>query len=168
MIRTSVDSQSLDAAHAVNAYKRLATVERAFRCLKTVDLHVRPIYHRLGHRVRAHVFVCMLAYHVEWHMRRWLAPLLFADDDPHTSADQRPSPVRAPEPSQSAKRKTSTRRTPDHEFAVHHFRGLLDHLATLTQNTVRMHGSPDTFELLTVPTPIQRKAFELIGLKLSL
>ena len=168
VIRTPVDSQSLDAAHAVIAYKRLATVERAFRCLKTVDLHVRPIYHRLGHRARAHVFLCMLAYHVEWHMRRWLAPLLFADDDPHASADQRPSPVRAPEPSHSAKRKTRTRRTPDHEFAVHHFRGLLDHLATLTQNTVRMHGSPDTFELLTVPTPIQRKAFELIGLKLSL
>lgn len=168
VIRTSVDSQTLDATETVHAYKRLATVERAFRCLKTIDLHVRPIYHRLGHRVRAHVFLCMLAYHVEWHMRRWLAPLLFADDDPHASPTQRPSPVQAPERSRSAQHKASTRRTTHREFPVHHFRGLLDHLATLTQNTVRMHGSPDTFELLTVPTPIQRKAFDLIGVQLSM
>ncbi len=101
-------------------------------------------------------------------MRRWLAPLLFADDDPHASATLRPSPVQPPECSRSAQHKTSTRRTTDHEFPVHHFRGLLDHLATLTQNTVRMHGSNDTFELLTVPTPIQRKALDLIGVKLHM
>ncbi len=122
----------------------------------------------IRHRVRAHVFLCMLAYHVEWHMRRWLAPLLFADDHPHPSPTQRPSPVQAPERSRSAQHKASTRRTTHCEFPVHHFRGLLDHLATLTQNTMRMHGSADTFELLTVPTPIQRKAFDLIGVPLSL
>ena len=127
------------------AYKRLATVERAFRCLKTVDLHVRPIHHRLSERVRAHVFVCMLAYYVEWHMRRAWAPLLFAEDDPEEAARRRQSPVRPSVPSHSAERKATTQRT-RHGHRVHHFRGLLEHLATLTRNTVEVQGSEHPFE----------------------
>ena len=166
VIRTSVPEALLEADAAVRAYKRLAAVERAFRCLKTVDLQVRPIHHRLTDRVRAHVFLCMLAYHVEWHMRRAWAPLLFAEDDPGDAARRRPSPVRPSVPSKSAARKAETRRTVQ-GHPVHHFRGLLDHLATLTRNTVQVHGSEHPFEQLTVPTELQRTAFELLQVKLT-
>ena len=140
LIRTLVSTQTLDDTRAVAAYKALATVERAFRCLKTIDLQVRPIYHRLSDRVRAHVFLCMLAYYVEWHMRQALAPLLFAEHDPAAAAEKRASPVKPAERSEPTKRKTNTGRT-DHGLPAHHFRGLLDHLATLTRNTVRAHGA---------------------------
>jgi len=109
--------------------------------MKTVDLHVRPIHHRLADRVRAHVFLCMLAYYVEWHLRRAWAPLLFAEDDPQDAARRRGSPV-------------------------HRFRGLLAHLATLTKNTIQPTGDLPAFDRLTVPTPLQQKAFELLGLKI--
>ena len=165
VIRTSVPEPLLDAASTVSAYKRLAAVERAFRCLKTVDLHVRPIHHHLSQRVRAHVFLCMLAYYVEWHMRRAWAPLLFAEDDPQDAARRRPSPVSPSVPSHSSERKAATRRTPQGQ-PVHHFRGLLRHLATLTRNTLQLQGSKLTFQQLTVPTDLQRLALELLQVKL--
>ena len=136
-------------------------------CLKTVDPHVRPIHHRLTERVRAHVFLCMLAYYVEWHMRRAWAPLLFAEDDPEDAAHRRASPVRPSVPSQSVERKATTKRTA-HGHPVHHFRGLLKHLATLTRNTVQVQGSQHSFEQLTVPTELQRTAFELLQVKLAM
>ena len=168
-------SNNLDDDHAdspptnqiVGLFHLSFAVERAFRCLKTVDLHVRPIHHRLTERVRAHVFLCMLAYYVEWHMRRAWAPLLFAEDDPEDAAHRRASPVRPSVPSHSAERKATTKRTA-HGHPVHHFRGLLEHLATLTRNAVQVHGSEHPFEQLTVPTELQRTAFELLHVKLAM
>jgi hypothetical protein len=165
VLRTSVPADALDAAGAVRAYKGLAAVERAFRCLKTVDLHIRPIYHRLDSRVRAHVLLCMLAYYVEWHMRQALAPLLFAEDDPVDAALRRGSPVQPAQPSASAERKAATKRSAGGQ-PVHHFRGLLDHLATLTKNTVQPQSGLPAFDQLTVPTPLQRQVFELLEVDL--
>jgi hypothetical protein len=163
VLRTSVPQEGLGAEDAVRAYKDLAKVERAFRCLKSVDLHVRPIHHRLEQRVRAHVFLCMLAYYVEWHLRRAWAPLLFAEDDPQGAARRRGSPVKPAVPSASAADKASTKKTPDAE-TVHRFRGLLAHLATLTKNTIQPAGDLPTFERITVPTPLQQKAFDRLGI----
>ncbi|MBX3435758.1 MAG: IS1634 family transposase [Pirellulales bacterium] len=167
VLRTSAPADVIDAAGTVRAYKGLAAVERAFRCLKTVDLHVRPIHHRLDARVRAHVLLCMLAYYVEHHMRQALAPLLFAEDDPAGAAQRRGSPVEPATPSESAERKAATKRSADDQ-PVHHFRGLLDHLATLTKNTVQPHSGLPAFDQLTVPTPLQRQAFERLDVPLSL
>lgn len=161
VLRTSVPKAALSAEDTVRAYKDLAAVERAFRCLKTVDLHIRPIHHRLENRVRAHVFLCMLAYYVDWHLRQALAPLLFAEDDRDGAERRRGSPVQPATPSESAQAKATTKRTPD-EHPVHHFRGLLDHLATLTRNTVQPQGDLPTFDQLTVPTTLQRRVFELL------
>jgi hypothetical protein len=162
VLRTSVSKKVLGAEDTVRAYKDLAKVERAFRCLKTVDLHVRPIHHRLEQRVRAHVFLCMLAYYVEWHMRRAWAPLLFAEDDPQGAAERRGSPVQPAVRSQSAEHKASAKTTPEGE-TIHRFRGLLDHLATLTKNTIQPPGDLPAFDRLTVPTHLQQKAFDLLG-----
>jgi len=161
VLRTSVSKKGLGAKDTVRAYKDLAKVERAFRCLKSVDLHVRPIHHRLEPRVRAHVLLCMLAYYVEWHMRRAWAPLLFAEDDLQGAARRRGSPVQPAVRSQSAEDKASAKTTPGGE-TVHRFRGLLDHLATLTRNTIRPKGDLPTFDRLTLPTPLQQKAFDLL------
>jgi hypothetical protein len=166
VLRTSVPKSVLSAEDTIRAYKGLAAVERAFRCLKTVDLHVRPIYHRLEDRVRSHVFLCMLAYYVEWHMRQALAPLLFAEDDPHGAKQRRGSPVQPAIASNSTAEKATTKRTADGQL-VHHFRGLLDHLATLTKNTVQPQGTLTTFEQMTVPTELQRRAFELLEVELK-
>ena len=163
VLRTSVPSQVLGAEDTVRAYKDLAKVERAFRCLKTVDLHVRPIHHRLEERVRAHVWLCMLAYYVEWHMRRAWAPLLFAEDDPAGAARRRASPVKPATRSASAEAKAFTKKTID-GHTVHRFRGLLDHLATLTKNTIQPTGDLPAFDRLTVPTPLQRQAFDLLDI----
>jgi len=163
VLRTSVPEEILGAEDTVRAYKDLAKVERAFRCMKTVDLHVRPIHHRLAGRVRAHVFLCMLAYYVEWHMRQAWAPLLFAEDDPEGAARRRGSPVKPATRSASAEAKARGKRTPDGE-PVHRFRGLLDHLATLTKNTIAPAGDLPSFEQLSVPTPLQQKAFDLLGI----
>ena len=163
VLRTSVPKEVLGAEDTVRAYKDLAKVERAFRCLKTVDLHVRPIHHRLVPRVRAHVFLCMLAYYVEWHMRRAWAPLLFAEDDPQGAAQRRGSPVKPARRSASAEAKALTKKTSEGE-TVHRFRGLLEHLATLTKNTIQPAGDLPPFDRLTVPTPLQQKAFDLLGL----
>jgi hypothetical protein len=163
VIRTNVPADAWPAPETVRAYKRLAEVERTFRSLKTVDLHVRPIHHRTADRVRAHVFVCLLAYYVEWHMRQALKPLLFDDDDKAAAEALRPSIV-APAPrSPRAKAKAATKRTADGS-PVHSFHTLLADLATLTLNQVRPLG-PDgaTVEILTTPTPLQQRAFELLG-----
>jgi len=167
VLRTSVSEEILGAEDTVRAYKDLAKVERAFRCLKTVDLHVRPIHHRLESRVRAHVFLCMLAYYVEWHLRRAWAPLLFAEDDWQGAAMRRGSPVQPATRSASAEAKALTKKTPEGQ-TVHRFRGLLDHLATLTKNTIQPAGDLPSFDRLTVPTPLQQQAFDLLDLPIPL
>jgi hypothetical protein len=163
VLRTNVPADALNTADTVRAYKSLAGVERAFRSLKTVDLDIRPIFHWVSPRVRAHVFLCMLAYHLEWHMRQALAPILFDDHDRAAGEALRPSPVAKARPSPAAKRKAKTKRTDD-GMPVHSFRTLLADLATLTRNTVRWANAP-TMALLASPTPIQHRAFDLLGVK---
>lgn len=167
VLRTSVPLDLLSTADAVRAYKSLATVERAFRSLKTVDLHVRPIGHRLAERVRAHVFLCMLAYYVEWHMRQALAPLLFDDDDKVAGEARRASVVAPAQRSARAQRKAQTKQT-DEGIPVHSFQTLLDDLATVTKNRVRFVQSNTEATLLTTPTPLQQRAFDLLQVPLRL
>lgn len=164
VVRTSVPADALDAPAAVLAYKSLAQVERAFRALKTVDLEVRPIHHRRAGRVRAHVFLCLLAYYVQWHLRRALAPLLFDDHDRAAAAAARPSPVAAARVSPAAAAKAQTRRT-DAGQPVHSWRTLLADLATLTRNTVRLGDAPPII-MLARPTPLQADVFHRLGLAL--
>jgi len=161
VIRTSLPVDALDAPATVRAYKSLAGVERAFRSIKTVDLEVRPIYHWTEDRVRAHVFLCILSYHLEWHMRRTLAPLLFDDHDRAQAEHQPSSPVAKAKVSDAARRKAATKRTDD-GLPVHSFRSLLADLATLTRNQVRF-GHGDTITMLAKPTPLQQRAFELLA-----
>jgi hypothetical protein len=161
VLRTSVPAKDLDAGATVLAYKSLARVERAFRSLKSIDLEVRPVHHRLAGRVRAHVFLCMLAYHVAWHMRRKLAPLLFEDHDRPAAKVSRASPVAPAEVSPAARAKARARKTDDGE-PVHSFRTLLADLATLTRNTVRF-GDNLPITVLARPTPLQQRAFDLLG-----
>jgi transposase len=161
VIRTSVEADAMTAEETVATYKSLSTVERAFRSLKTVDLKVRPIYHRLADRVKAHVFLCMLAYYVEWHMRRELAPLLFDDEDRAQAEAKRKSVVAPAERSDSALAKDRTKQTSD-GLPVHSFRTLLADLATLTKNRVR--AGEATLDMLAAPTPIQSRAFRLLQL----
>ena len=167
IVRTSVPLDLLSTADTVRAYKSLATVERAFRSLKTVDLHVRPIGHRLAERVRAHVFLCMLAYYVEWHMRQALAPLLFDDDDKAAGEAQRASVVAPAQRSPRAQRKAQTKRTDDGR-PVHSFQTLLDDLATVTKNRVRFVQSNTETTLLTTPTPLQQHVLDLLQVPLRL
>ncbi len=163
VLRTSVPADALNAADTVRAYKSLANVERAFRSLKTVDLDIRPVFHWVSPRVRAHVFLCMLAYHLEWYMRQALAPILFDDHDRAAGEALRTSPVAKARPSPAAKRKAKTKRTDD-GLPVHSFRTLLADLATLTRNIVRCGKSP-AMALLARPTQIQQRAFDLLGVK---
>ena len=163
VIRTSVAQQELSSESAVRLYKDLSKVERAFRSLKTVDLKVRPIFHWLEARVRAHVFLCMLAYYVEWHMRLKLQPLLFDEEDAAAAAALRSSIVAPAERSASARRKDASKRTAD-GLPVHSLRTLLADLATLAKNRVRTSGAEGAeFYMLTRPTPLQQRAFELLG-----
>ena len=162
VIRTSVPADTLRASNVVGAYKDLSQVERAFRTLKSHDLDVRPIYHRKDDRIRAHVFLCMLAYYVVWHMQRALAPLLFADTDRDGAAAQRRSIVAPAQRSPAAQRKVA-RRTTDDDFPVHSFRTLLNDLATLTRNQVRLGEAH--FAQLTTPTPLQARAFALLDVQ---
>jgi hypothetical protein len=164
VLRTSLPAEALDAAATVLAYKSLALVERAFRSLKTVDLEVRPVHHRLARRVRAHVFLCMLAYHVTWHMRRVLASLLFEDHDRAGAAAIRPSPVVAAKVSPAAAAKTASRRT-EIGRPVHSWRSLLQDLATLAHNTVRLSDAPP-LTILTRPTPLQQDVFDRLAIAL--
>jgi transposase len=165
VIRTSVPAESLNAENTVGTYKRLSTVERAFRTMKTISLKVRPIFHRLETRVRAHVFLCMLAYYVEWHMRNALAPILFQDDDVETAEALRDSVVAPAKRSPRAEKKAHTKRTQEGQ-PVHSFQTLLDDLATITISTHQpKHPSIPAFEKMTIPTPLQQHALDLLGVR---
>ena len=164
VIRTSMPADHLDAAEAVQAYKDLSRVERAFRSMKTVDLEIRPIRHWTAQRVRAHVFLCMLAYHVEWHLREALAPLLFHDTDLASARAERTSPVAKTEPSEAIMDKKATKRSPD-GYPVMAFADLMAHLGTLTRNIIRVPLRPKhRVTLYARLTPLQDAAFKLLGL----
>jgi transposase len=164
VVRTSLPEQTLGDADTVRSYKSLARVERAFRCIKTVDLNVRPVYHWLEGRVRAHVFLCMLAYYLEWHMRQCLAPMLFDDTDKDEAEAMRSSVVAQAQRSKAAVKKQTTGMTPD-GLPVHSFHTLLADLATLARNTIVTAINPlYPLTVVTRPTPVQQKAFDLLGL----
>jgi transposase len=167
VIRTNVPAESMPATDVVRNYKQLSGVERAFRSLKTVDLHVRPIHHRLADRVRAHVFLCMLAYYVEWHMRNKLAPILFDDHDQAAAQAQRDSIVKAAKRSPAAESKALTKQTPE-GTPVHSFQSLLADLATLTINRVQpANQAVPPFNKLANPTPLHQHAFDLLGIRIA-
>ncbi len=157
VIRTSVSPDTLDTPAAVAAYKNLGVVERDFRNIKAIDLDLRPIYHRTEDRVRGHVFICMLAAYIAWHLRQAWAPLCFTDEN----RPERHDPVAAAQRSAAAQQKASTQTTNDNSI-VHNFSTLLNHLATLTRNTIKFAGGT-RIEKLSLPTPLQRRAYELIG-----
>ncbi len=162
IIRTSVSATQMDAPDCVRNYKALANVERAFRSLKTIDLKVRPIHHRSADRVRAHIFLCMLAYYVEWHMREAWRELMFADTDQQAKATR--DPVAPARRSKAALAKVA-RHTLDDGTPVHSFSTLMAEMATIVRNTCRTpHAGPDapTFEVLTTPNANQQRAFELL------
>ena len=164
VVRTSLPAAVLDDAATVRSYKSLSLVERAFRCLKSVDLQIRPVYHWLADRVRAHVFLCMLAYYLEWHMRQHLAPMLYDDTNKDAAEAQRASVVAKAGRSPAAITKQTTGRTED-GLPVHSFRTLLADLATLTRNTVVTASDPGRcFTLSARPTALQQKALDLLGL----
>jgi transposase len=162
IIRTSVAAEQMDAADCVRSYKALANVERAFRSLKTIDLKVRPIHHRTADRVRAHIFLCMLAYYVEWHMREAWRELMFADTDQQAKASR--DPVAPARRSKAALVKAARHRLDD-GTPVHSFATLMAELATIVRNTCRTPQAgldAPTFEVLTTPNPQQQRAFELL------
>jgi hypothetical protein len=164
VVRTSLPAAALDDSATVKSYKSLSLVERAFRCLKTVDLQIRPVHHWLAERVRAHVFLCMLAYYLEWHMRQRLAPMLYDDTDKDAAEALRASVVAKAERSPAAVAKQTTGRTED-GLPVHSFRTLLADLATLTRNTLVTAIAPEQpFTLTARPTPLQQKARDLLAL----
>src|SRR5258705_13573063 len=157
VIRTNVPAEALSSEQAVRNYKSLSGVERAFRSLKTVDLHVRPIHHRQPDRVRAHIFLCMLAYYVEWHMRQLLAPILFDDDDKPQAQTARTSIVAPAQRSASAKHKALTKQTGD-GMRVHSFQTLIGDLATIVKNRIQpTDKNIAVFDMLTQPTAIQQR-----------
>jgi len=163
VLRTSVDAHTLDAAGVVTGYKNLAHIERDFRSIKTDDLDLRPIHHRLTERVKAHVLICMLACYLTWHLRKAWAPLTFTDEHP----PHRDNPVAAAKRSPAAQAKASRQHDP-HGDPLRSFRGLLDHLATLTRNDVTFTDTTTPIPMLAEPTPHQRRAFELIGTTIPL
>jgi hypothetical protein len=163
VLRTSVPAADLDPAGVVESYKNLAHIERDFRSIKTDDLDLRPIHHRLTDRVKAHVLICMLACYLTWHLRKTWAPLTFTDEHP----PQRANPVAAAQRSTAAQAKASRQQDP-HGTPLRSFRGLLDHLATLTRNQVRYHGTNTEVPTLAEPTPDQRRAFDLLGTPIPL
>lgn len=172
VIRTSVPAKELGAEETVRVYKGLAQVERAFRSLKSVDLKVRPFYHHLEARVKGHIFLCMLAYYVEWHMRQALAPILFDDDDREAAQARRASVVAPAHRSLEAEHKAQTKRTAQGE-PVHSFQTLLLDLATVCKSTIVFKVLPQdvqeapVFQRVTTPTPLQQRAFELLGVALA-
>jgi hypothetical protein len=167
VIRTSEPAERMSAEDTVRNYKSLALVERAFRCLKGVDLLVRPINHNLDPRVRAHIFLCMLAYYVEWHMRKALAPLLFEDEELEENRKTR-DPVAPAVASESAKQKKSSGRK-SRNLPAQSFSSMLKHLGILCRNRCRLWADPDApaVHRLTEASPLQSKAFELLGLNCS-
>jgi Transposase DDE domain len=156
VLRTSVSGETLATPEVVRSYKQLKEVERAFRSFKG-PLELRPIHHRLEDRVRAHVFLCMLAYYLEWHLRQVWAELTFKDESPTPSPDPVAKASRSPE----AERKARSKRTTGGE-SCHSFRDLTQELARRTQNTIRIPGSEAAFTQLTEPTPLQARALELV------
>lgn len=167
VIRTNVDRDELDAEDVVRAYKDLSQVEQAFRILKDFALEVEPIRHRREDRVQAHVFLCMLALYVRKHMEEALAPLLLTDHDPERAETRRRSIVAPAERSEAAERKVRRQRTDAGEPA-RSFDTLLADLRTLTRNETRIEGSQATFDKYTRPTPLQEKAFSLLGVSYRL
>jgi hypothetical protein len=163
VLRTTVPAEQLDAAGVVTGYKNLAKIERDFRIIKVDDLDLRPIHHRLDDRVRAHVLICMLACYLVWHLRKAWAPMTFTDEHP----PQRDNPVAPAKRSTDADAKAATKRDPAGN-PLRSFRGLLDHLATLTRNQVRYHGTDIEIPILTDLTDDQRRAFTLIGAPIPL
>jgi transposase len=167
VVRTSVPQEELTAEETVRAYKGLSAVERAFRSCKTVDLHVRPIRHSLPERVRAHVFLCMLAYYVEWHMRQKLAPLIFDDEDKEAAERLRQSVVEPAQRSERARKKASSKRT-EEGFPVHSFQTLLTELASLSKLLIQPKFSDvEPFEKISNPNPLQQRAFDLLDVTYS-
>jgi hypothetical protein len=164
VIRTTVPVEQMNSAKVVATYKSLARVERDFRSLKAIDLDLRPIHHYTESRVRAHVFICMLAAYLTWHLRQAWAPLTFTDENRPEAAD----PVAPAQRSQAADHKAATKTTTD-ELPATSFTALLDHLGTLTRNHLRVAGHNESgFDLLAIPTPTQRRAFELISAPIPL
>jgi transposase len=162
LIRTSVSATQMDAAECVRNYKALANVERAFRTLKTIDLKVRPIHHRTADRVRAHIFLCTLAYYVEWHMREAWRELMFADTEQQAKATRDPV---APAKRSKAALAKAARHTLDDGTPAHSFRTLLEELGTVVRNTCRTRGSSDDaprFEIVTTTNPKQARATKLL------
>jgi hypothetical protein len=163
VLRTPVPAGQLDAPGVVTAYKNLKYVERDFRSIKSDDLDLRPVFHRLEERVKAHVLICMLACYLTWHLRRAWAPLTFTDEDP----PPQDNPVAPARRSAAAQAKASRQHDPAGR-PCRSFRGLLDHLATLTRNQVRFAGTQATVPMLTEPTSTQREAFHLLGTAIPL
>ena len=163
VLRTPVPADELDAPAVVTAYKNLKYVERDFRHIKSDDLDLRPVFHRLGERVKAHVLICMLACYLTWHLRRAWAPLTFTDQDP-PAPDNPVAPARR---SAAAQAKASGQHDPAGR-PYRSFRGLIEHLATLTRNQVRYTGTQVTIAMLTEPTSTQREAFTLLGTAIPL
>src|SRR5271157_2303947 len=164
VIRTSLPAEAMSAEDTVRAYKDLARVERAFLAMKSMDLQIRPVHHWIEPRVRAHVFLCMLSYYVEWHLREAWTPILFHDHDRAAAQQARISPVAPAEISDAAKRKRGARRTDD-GVPVNSFRGLIDHLATMTLNLVASPHAPNaTITLAAKSTPLQAKALALLDI----
>jgi hypothetical protein len=161
VIRTSLPPDALGTGATVESYKALENVERVFRGLNT-DLLIRPIRHRLEDRVKAHVLIRLLAYYVTWHMQQRLAPMLFKDDDPAAGKAARPSPVAPAQRSPSALAKAATKATPG-GGPVHSLATLLDDLATISANRIEPAGGLPPFTVITTPTPIQRQAFDILG-----
>ncbi len=162
VIRTSLQPEKSSSEETVQRYKSLAVVERAFRSFKSVDLKLRPIHHYSADRVRAHVLLCMLAYYVEWHMRGALAPILFDDEDPQAAEAQRDSIVAPAQRSPKAQHKAMRKRTDD-GLPVHSFQTLLADLATITKNQMQM--GEQSFEMITTPTELQQRAFDLLQVR---
>jgi hypothetical protein len=164
VIRATVPAEQMDAAKVVATYKSLARVERDFRSIKSIDLDLRPIHHWTETRVRAHVFICMLASYLTWHLRQAWAPLTFTDENRPEPVD----PVAPAQRSQGADHKAATKTTTD-DLPARSFTALLDHLATLTRNHLRVAGNDQSsFDLLAIPTPPPRRAFELLGAPIPL
>jgi len=166
VIRTSISQEIIGAEQTIIAYKSLSKVERAFRCCKTTDIKIRPIYHRLAKRVGAHVFICMLAYYVEWHMRKALAPLLFEDHNKAEAEQRRESVVAPAKRSFEAESKALKKRT-QQGLTVHSFQTLLSDLQTIVKNRIQLKGAfASIFDKTTTPTLHQQKALELLGAKI--
>jgi hypothetical protein len=164
VLRTTTEQRDFGAPAVIRAYKQLKVAERAFRHMKSDELEIRPIHHRLAERVRAHVFLCMLAYYVQFELRARLAELLFVEEAPVSPAD----PVAPAERSPGARRKAGAKRTEDGLHPVHSFKSLLAEMGTLCRNRVRIESTGDeSYEQLTEPTPLQARALELLGLKLG-